>query len=140
MDVLTLGSLVDGRNERNSGCYKQGKVLPARGCDSELYCEQPTPIHIISCSLSLIWRSRVRFLAAAIFRINFVIRSLNLSTFQICHTRNLFRFRQHCSYRNNYNCTLLYSLTHSFSFAEEPVRHQCTPTKDSLLLSRCSRR
>ena len=31
MDVLTLGSLVDGRNERNSGRYKPGKVLPARG-------------------------------------------------------------------------------------------------------------
>jgi len=42
MDVLTLGSLVDGRNERNSGRYKPGKVLPARGRDLELYCEQPT--------------------------------------------------------------------------------------------------
>ena len=42
MDALTLGSLVDGRNERNSGCYKPGKVLPARGHDLELYCEQPT--------------------------------------------------------------------------------------------------
>ena len=31
MDVLTLGSLVDGRNERNSGRYKPVKVLPARG-------------------------------------------------------------------------------------------------------------
>ena len=36
------GSLVDGRNERNSGRYKPGKVLPARGRDLELYCEQPT--------------------------------------------------------------------------------------------------
>ena len=44
MDVLTLGSLVDGRNERNSGRYKPGKVLPARGRDLELYCEQPTPL------------------------------------------------------------------------------------------------
>ena len=37
MDVLTLGSLVDGRNERNSGRYKPGKVLPARGRDLELF-------------------------------------------------------------------------------------------------------
>ena len=44
MDVLTLGSLVDGCNERNSGCYKPGKVLPARGHDLELYCVQPTPL------------------------------------------------------------------------------------------------
>ena len=44
MDVLTLGSLVDGRNERNCGRYKPGKALPARGRDLELYCEQPTPL------------------------------------------------------------------------------------------------
>ena len=44
MDVLTLGSLVDGRNERNSGRYKPRKVLPARGDASEPYCEQPTPL------------------------------------------------------------------------------------------------
>ena len=47
----------------------------------------------------LIWRSRVRSPAAAKFiRIN-LIRNSNLSSFQICHTRNLFR-QQNCSYHN----------------------------------------
>ena len=42
MDVLTLGSLVDGCYQQNSGHFKPGKVLPARGRDLELYREQPT--------------------------------------------------------------------------------------------------
>ena len=63
-------------------CYHTGDWLSS--CT-----EQPSPL---TCHFTfLIWRSRVRSPAAAKFiRIN-LIRNSNLSSFQICHTRNLFR-------------------------------------------------